>query len=195
MIGLEYVLNLFDMQHNELAEQLGIKKQNINLWIKEKQSIPIKYLPMLSSIFKVPQEYFQKELSEVDKLELQKNKLKENLKPVIIGYDTHLILGENADLVQTPIYSSVEINEIELQLEKARLLEKFKNLLSIAHEDEELVFMKQILMLLEDYKEKKILKNTIEGLSHYFNVLPKWVGEPESEKFVEAYINLAKSFE
>ncbi len=31
MLGLEYVLNLYDVQHIELAEKLGIKKQNINL--------------------------------------------------------------------------------------------------------------------------------------------------------------------
>jgi uncharacterized protein YjcR len=35
------------MQHIELAEKLGIKKQNINLWIKRKQNIPKKYLPVL----------------------------------------------------------------------------------------------------------------------------------------------------
>ena len=29
MIGLEYILNLYNMQHIELAEILGIKKQNI----------------------------------------------------------------------------------------------------------------------------------------------------------------------
>ncbi|MCX7773191.1 MAG: transcriptional regulator, partial [Clostridia bacterium] len=29
MIGLEYILGLYNMQHIELAEQLGIKKQNI----------------------------------------------------------------------------------------------------------------------------------------------------------------------
>ena len=29
LIGLEYILNLFNLQHIELAEKLGIKKQNI----------------------------------------------------------------------------------------------------------------------------------------------------------------------
>jgi hypothetical protein len=39
------------MQHIELAEKLGIKKQNINLWIKRKQNIPQKYLPVLQELF------------------------------------------------------------------------------------------------------------------------------------------------
>ena len=34
IIGLEYILALYDMQHIDLAERLGIKKQNINMWIK-----------------------------------------------------------------------------------------------------------------------------------------------------------------
>ena len=39
------------MQHIELAEKLGIKKQNINMWIKGKQNIPKKYLPILEELF------------------------------------------------------------------------------------------------------------------------------------------------
>lgn len=193
MIGLEYILNLFGIQHMELAERLGIKKQNINLWIKGKQSIPCKYLPMLSEIFKVPKEYFQRELSEVDKLELQKNKLKEDLKPVIVGYETQLTLGENADLIQTPIYSISEINNIETEIEKAKILEKFRCIIAASKDDAELMMFKQIIMLLEFHKGDSVFKHTIEGLSHYYNVLPNWVGEPESDKFVNDFLSFARS--
>lgn len=64
------------MQHIELAEHLGIKKQNIHLWIKGKQNIPKKYLPILEEIFHVDADYFTKELDEIEKLEIQKEKLK-----------------------------------------------------------------------------------------------------------------------
>jgi transcriptional regulator with XRE-family HTH domain len=63
------------MQHIELAEKLGIKKQNINLWIKKKQNIPKKYLPILEETFGIKKEYFNKEIDEIDKLEIQKEKL------------------------------------------------------------------------------------------------------------------------
>ena len=49
MIGLEYILEIFKIQQKDLAEELGIKKQNITLWIKGKQNISKKYLPILSS--------------------------------------------------------------------------------------------------------------------------------------------------
>ena len=75
MIGLEFILNLYEMQQQELASKLKIKKQNITLWIKGKQSVSKIHLPKLSEIFNIPQEYFQKELGEIDKLEIQKMKL------------------------------------------------------------------------------------------------------------------------
>ena len=75
MIGLEYILSLYNMQHIELAEKLGIKKQNINLWIKGKQNIPKKYIPILEELFGTSPEYFMKELNEIEKLEIQKEKL------------------------------------------------------------------------------------------------------------------------
>ncbi|MEC5272547.1 YdaS family helix-turn-helix protein [Caldifermentibacillus hisashii] len=80
MNGLEYILSLYQVQHIELAEKLGIKKQNINLWIKGKQNIPKKYLPVLEGLFGINRSYFTKELTDIDKLEIQKEKLKQDLK-------------------------------------------------------------------------------------------------------------------
>ena len=70
LIGLEYVLNLYNLQHIELAEKLGIKKQNINMWVKGRQNIPKKYLPVLEELFGIDQFYFGRELSEIDQLEI-----------------------------------------------------------------------------------------------------------------------------
>ncbi|WP_043988510.1 YdaS family helix-turn-helix protein, partial [Caldibacillus thermoamylovorans] len=74
MNGLEYILSLYQVQHIALAEKLGIKKQNINLWIKGKQNIPKKYLPVLEGLFGINRSYFTKELTDIDKLEIQKEK-------------------------------------------------------------------------------------------------------------------------
>ena len=64
IIGLEYILALYDMQHIDLAERLGIKKQNINMWIKGKQKIPKKYLPVLEELFGINVDYFNKNIDE-----------------------------------------------------------------------------------------------------------------------------------
>lgn len=76
MIGLEYVLRLWDITQQELADKLEIKRQNIDAWIRGKRKIPQKHIPRLSEIFKgIPQEYFQKELTDIEKIEIQKIKV------------------------------------------------------------------------------------------------------------------------
>lgn len=75
MIGLEYVLKLFEMTQQDLADKLEIKRQNIDSWIRGKRNIPKKYLPTLANTFNIPEEYFQKELNYQDKEKIQMMKL------------------------------------------------------------------------------------------------------------------------
>ncbi|MDZ5038213.1 helix-turn-helix domain-containing protein [Clostridium perfringens] len=75
MIGLEYLLDINNMQSKQLAEMLGIGKAAVSSWINKKRLISTKHYEKLKEIFKVPEEYFQKELTEIDKLNLQRLKL------------------------------------------------------------------------------------------------------------------------
>lgn len=71
MIGLEFIMNISKRNQREVADILGIKKQNIDAWISEKRKIPEKHLPKLVEIFKIPKEFYQKELTQIDKIEVQ----------------------------------------------------------------------------------------------------------------------------
>ncbi|AVK50651.1 hypothetical protein AXY43_23000 [Clostridium sp. MF28] len=71
MIGLEYVLKLFEMTQQDLADKLEIKRQNIDSWIRGKRNIPKKHLSKLVEIFNIPEKYFQKELDYQDKEKIQ----------------------------------------------------------------------------------------------------------------------------
>lgn len=125
MIGLEYILNLYNMQHQELAEKLGIRKQNINLWIKQKQNLSKKHLPKLAEIFKIPQEYFEKELTDVDKLIIQKEKLKNELGDNAGMYQLKADLFDKdhgCSINEEPMYGG-EILEMELKILKAKIIE------------------------------------------------------------------------
>lgn len=132
MIGLEYILNLFNMQHNELAEKLGIKKQNINLWVKNKQKIPKKHIPKLSSIFGIEEDYFQKELTKIDELNIQNLKIQNEMQYELIddmlidddGNVVHYqreveVIGEEDVLSsnQTKIDFMKAIKEIEISID------------------------------------------------------------------------------
>lgn len=66
MIGLQLILELYGVQHKDLAEELGIAKQNISFWIKHKKNIPTKYLPVLEKKFNLSREYLTLEITEKD---------------------------------------------------------------------------------------------------------------------------------
>lgn len=184
MIGLEYILSLYNMQHTDLAENLGIKKQNINLWIKRKQNIPKKYLPLLEELFGLKKEYFTKELTEIEKLEIQKEKLKQELKPVIKSHEQQFMAGEDSNFVEVPIYDKEEINTIERNIEKAKLVSRFKEALNVVDNNPYIDTYKLIIELLEKVQHEPVFHKTIEALAHYYEILPDWVeSEPEQEEF------------
>lgn len=184
MIGLEFILGLYDIQHIELAEKLGIKKQNINLWIKGKQKIPKKYLPILEKHFGIKQEYFMKELNDIEKLEIQKEKIKKELRPLINEHEQRFMIGEINDLIEVPIYDKEEMNSIERSIEKAKLVSRFKEAMEVADNNPYIDTFKLVVELLEKVQHEVILHKTIEALGHYYNVLPDWVSSgPEQDQF------------
>jgi len=184
LIGLEYILGLFNLQHVELADKLGIKKQNINMWVKRKQNIPKKYLPVLEELFGIEREYFSKELTEIDKLEIQKEKLKRDLKPVVKKHEQQFMIGEINDIVDVPVYDKEEINTIERDIEKAKLVSRFKQALDVVDDNPHMDSYKLIVELMEKALHEPLLHKTIEALSHYLEVLPDWVTHgPEQEEF------------
>lgn len=185
-MGLEYILNLYDMQHIELAEILGIKKQNINMWVKGKQNIPKKYLPVLEELFQLDRNYFTKELNEIDKLEIQKEKLKKDLKPIVNKYEMEYSISEANDMVKKPVYDKEEMNSIERSIEKAKLVERFKNALEITDENPFMDTYNIIVELAEKVPHETIFNKTIEALAHYYNIIPKEINKGfDQEDFEE----------
>jgi len=184
VIGLEYILNLFNLQHIELAEKLGIKKQNINMWVKGRQNIPKKYLPVLEELFGIDQSYFGRVLTDIDQLEIQKEKLKRDLNPVIKRHEQQFSLGKMNNLVDVPIYDKEEMNVIEREIEKAKLVSKFKSVMDVVDNNPYIETYKFIIELLEKAQHESVLHKTIEALAHYYEVLPDWVSsEPEQGGF------------
>ncbi|MDO5040134.1 helix-turn-helix domain-containing protein [Clostridium sp.] len=183
IIGLEYILTLYDIQHIELAEYLGIKKQNINLWIKGKQKIPKKYIPILEEYFGINKEYFNKNIDEIDKLEIQKEKLKRDLNPIIKKQQLVYVTDEINNMVKRPIYDKEEINSLERNIEKAKIINKFKSALEIVDNNPYIDTYKLITEILEKAQEEVIVHKTIQALAHYLELLPDNIttGEEQAE--------------
>ncbi|MFR2886608.1 MAG: hypothetical protein ACLTDM_00250 [Clostridium butyricum] len=188
MIGLEYILGIYNMQHIELAEKLGIKKQNINLWIKKKQNIPKKYLPVLEELFGLNKEYFQKELNELEKLEIQKEKLKKELHPIIEKQEQQLQINEKTDFVYVPVYDKEELNDINREIEKTELVLKFKDSLNVIENNPNIETFKLVVELMNKKQYEPIFKKTIEALAHYLEVLPDEISSSEEQDEFESEI-------
>lgn len=188
MIGLEFILGLYNMQHVELADKLGIKKQNINMWIKQKQNIPKKYLPVLEELFSANREVFSRKLNDIEKLEIQKEKLKRDLKPVITKYEKRYKSGEINDVVNIPIYDKEEINQIERDIEKARLVTRFKESMDIVEDNPYMDTFKLMVTLAEKSQHESILHKTMEALAHYLEVLPDQINSDEEQTEFETEI-------
>lgn len=185
MIGLEYILHLYETPHMELAEKLGIKKQNINLWIKGRQNIPKKYLPILSEMFQLDVAYFQKRLTELDKLQIQKEKLERELHPVNIRkIEKFSIFEEETLLAEKIVYEEPQLNELTAEIDQEMLVDKFKSLVAnpLSNKDTVSVFLK----LLNDAPTEPLFHKTLEGLAHYLDVLPREIStKAEQEEFEE----------
>jgi len=184
LIGLEYILNLYNLPHIELADKLGIRKQNINLWLKGKQSIPKKYMPVLEDLFGIDTGYFDKDLTEIDRLEIQKDKLKRELKPIIMQYEQQYSLGKINDLVDVPVYDKEEVNQIERDIDKTKLILRFKDSMDVVEKNPYMETYQLLVELMEKAQHEELLQKTIEALAHYYQVLPDWVSSgPEQDEY------------
>lgn len=134
MIGIEYVLKLFEMTQQELADKLEIKRQNIDSWIRNQRNIPKKHLPKLVDIFNIPEEYFQKELETKDKEKIQMMKLYETNDEEKLGYKIDKIIDdEKWDLGEheSEFEEEMKISLLEYNTEKEDLLNNIQKILDL----------------------------------------------------------------
>ena len=75
MIGIEYLCKLNDLNFVKLGEECGVTRQVVNSWVKGRSKVSEKHKEKLEKLFNVPFIYFNKELNDIDKIELQKMKI------------------------------------------------------------------------------------------------------------------------
>lgn len=154
------------------------------MWIKGRQRIPTKYLPILEELFSIDQDYFSKNLTEIEELEIQKEKLIRGLKPIIKKHEHKCSIRDADGVVEISLYNKEEMNTIERDIEKSKLTSRFKRALEVVDYNPYIDTYKLIVELMEKVQHEAILHKTIEALAHYYEVLPDWVdSESEQEVF------------
>ena len=68
--ALEYIIQVSGISQRRVAEMLGIRPQNITLWIRGKQPITRKHIPALEAMFGISRGYFTKKLTIEDMKEI-----------------------------------------------------------------------------------------------------------------------------
>ncbi|MBY9078929.1 AAA family ATPase [Paenibacillus sp. CGMCC 1.18879] len=76
IIGIEYISKIFNIAYKELAIKLGVTAQQINDWVNGRRKIPDNHLDALQKIFEIPSAFFDKELDDIDIIQIQEIKLK-----------------------------------------------------------------------------------------------------------------------
>lgn len=192
MIGLEYICGLYKKSYNSLAEELGISRQSINGWIKGLRKIPQKHIPRLSEIFNgIPQEYFQKKLTDMEKIDIQKIKVLNEVKK--IEYEDSVTDETGKQITVTKTYTDLsEIMSLELQRNEIMLLGKISNQMK---EHSELIEIYEKLEKVIRYGGINIdtINYILDGMINYEH---DFMGKPKFENdFTKAITKLIKEKE
>ncbi|MGL6184766.1 MAG: helix-turn-helix domain-containing protein [Clostridium chrysemydis] len=113
MIGITYLCDINNMSYADLARELGISRQTIAAWVSGRRKVSEKHYEKLKEIFKVNEMYFKKQLTELDKLQLQKMKLEyDTLK---VNLNAGVILSERNQELQNILHKvNYKINSNEM---------------------------------------------------------------------------------
>lgn len=192
MIGLKYIAKTFRIRFSEIADELDVSKSTVNDWLKGKRNIPEKRLKQLADYFKLDENYFQKELSEEEELEI----MKENVLRYSQNEDREETfvdeLGEKHTVINRVNDSEEVIHLINQKQVSAKLLNSISNLLrgdEGYNNPDNISFFRDLIDLLKDNVSRRIVFLFIGALSQKFGTT-FYVGK-QNEKEVE-FINEVK---
>lgn len=129
MIGLQFIRELYNLSLNELGKKIDVSKQTTFQWETQKIKISSKRLKQLSEKFNIPEEYFQKEISEMDKLIIQKLKLQNEIQTVEYE-DTITDPEKGEEVIAYSDYEdgdSISLYNIDFQIREKQLYEEIHN--------------------------------------------------------------------
>ena len=98
------------------------------------------------------------------------------------------MVGESEEMISIPIYDKEEINSIERNIEKTKLINKFKASLEIIEPNPYIDIYKLVVEILEKGQHESIVHKTIEALAHYLEVLPEGITTGEDQPEFESEI-------
>jgi len=193
MIGLQYILETNNMSVSDLANKLGIARGNIYNWFSEKRAIPSVTLEKLSDLFQFPQNFFSKELSEVEMAkvrEVMADKLLDNKDKIINKTFSHRV-----STLKLGISSSDDKKEREVKVLKNRKIAKAVDTLrTLFSESEDIAKLEEIF---DDFNEIvgchkvsiMVMKDILLSVSIAYGLKEADESNEFTKNFVDAIVN------
>ncbi|MDQ0149202.1 helix-turn-helix domain-containing protein [Eubacterium multiforme] len=176
MIGIEYLCKLNDLNFVKLGEECGVTRQVVNSWVKGRSKVSEKHKEKLEKLFNVPFIYFNKELNDIDKIELQKMKIEREIKKVSYKDEK-----EN-DLYLEFLDYQIKIKKLsnriyDLIYSRIKTVGNINGFNEIFQESDDVydTFLSLLKIIKKDNIRSKTIKEVIEGLELYSG------GESENE--------------
>lgn len=142
MLGIAYIRQLYNLSLMEFAVKMGVSNQMVSMWERGIKPIAKKRLIDLSKEFGIPEEYFQQELSELDKLEIQKNKLKNDYEAITIKVGTEEVEGKS---INRETMYALQVNSVRTK--KELMFQEIEESLMPIKYDEEYIYINKDKLL------------------------------------------------
>ncbi|WP_415272571.1 helix-turn-helix domain-containing protein [Clostridium perfringens] len=195
MIGLEFICANKGMQYKELAEKIDVSRQSITNWVTGRNKIPTNHCMNMSKMFgNIPSEWFNKELSESDKvilLDLLDEDNRKKLTDKTNSKRTEVKLFQNQIVDNIGKYMDYWINNndtslLEVGKEKLELLEKF--FIVMYSSKVSIETLRKILSVLDTNSKEQIEDNFIKSLKL---LIEKEEKENKLKSIISKYIELS----
>lgn len=137
MIGLKYLRSCLGIQAKQLADELGINKQNVTLWEKRIQKIPEKHLQKLADKYECGKEDLQNKVTYESMIRLNS---------AVVMYATENKMDSYID-TQEKLYLQNELKKINnILIGKPELIDVVNEVIRISRDPQELAKLKFLLM-------------------------------------------------
>lgn len=201
MLGLKYLRTLKQLSLQDVADKMGVAVQTVGKWEKSR-IIPPARVKQLANIFNVNEKYILEELSEIDKLEVQKIRLDNELKKTeIVETLVDDMTGKEATTIREyiDVEDMIQISKVDFEIRKRRYLKKIEESLDACLQntnkdnDEVLASLDNANDLLKFYEDfcylvnnAKVNKDALTGLMKAIDLY--YTGKFSTDRFTSSFI-------
>lgn len=195
-IGLEFIVKTFDEKYRRVAEHLGVSPTTIADWVKGRRKIPIERLKQLSEYFRLKEEYFQKELSRLEEIEIQKEYVVRHSQTSELERTITDDSGEKYSYVTTVNDSEGIIQLLSQEQKKESLLSDINQIVQVDNgQDYNLSFFQDLVRLIKDDSSRCLVFMVIGSMSRAIGNTTYGLNQNEKEaEFTDAFKELLLEF-